>query len=292
MDHKTKAAKLNELYSTDSRIKDFILKFFNTRKGVRCVAFQYAPDKTFWRYFYPKAKKLGTLNEKNFQERMNLATEAGAATFFYEYIFDEIVLMYGTKNYIYETDDKGQYILDDSGRTIEKILHNDRIIGSTITIDVDAPRDKLGYRINMFNRKYYDDFMYAKYRIEKTLDNLGIKYNIVFSGNGIYFVLKSMFFDEKGYTLPEFRETRANLLNDIQPLMGYLRPTIDLLDLGWANYHKIPWTFHETRPRFTIPLPSGYIDWKWLNTVTDIGYVTDQNIINEILEQSEWKWIY
>lgn len=295
MDHLSKAAKLNELYSTDSRIKDFILKFFKVRKGVRCVAFQYAPDKIFWRYRNPTTKGLGTLDNNNFQRRMDLATDAGVATFFYEYIFDEIVLMYPTKNFIYETDSKGQYILEDNGRTRVRILHNDRIIGSSITIDVDAPRNKLGYRINMLDRKYYEDFMYVKYRIEKALDNLGVKYNIVFSGNGIYFILKSIFLDEDEYTLQEFQETKWNLLVDIQPLTtskNCPRPMIDLGDISWASYHKIPWTFHESRPRLTIPLSPGYIDWKWLNTVTDIGYVTDQNIINEILKQAEWKWIY
>lgn len=305
MDNIIKYQKILQLYKSDQRVVDFIINFFKVRRGVRCVAFQDKTIGTYYRYGHNNQKTLTTLTSDNFIQKQESAK--GLATFFYEYIFARIVMNANARHFTYKTDpDTGKYVIDKDGKLVIEIIHNDHIIGSSITLDIDAPRNIQGYKIDCLDKKYYEDFMYTKYKIERSLDTLNIQYNWMFSGNGFYCIIESMYFDEDNYeSLQIFRKTKRNLINDIQPLTNQFkklkidgrvkqisippfRPIIDINDKGWANYHKIPFTFHERKPRMTIPLSKGYIERDWLKLVIDIAYTTEYDVVTDILNKCGW----
>jgi hypothetical protein len=296
---------ITELYRRDERVKNFILSFFKTRRGVRCSCFQDKSRGVHYRYFYNEQKALGKLTFDNFWDRVGNAK--GMAIFFYEYIFDEWATDPGVNHWEYVIDDNGDIVVDNKGKPKVRIFHNDSIIGSSIVFEIDAPsvpsvdKDdrveemKNSGKIDFFDSRYYEEFMWVKARVEQKLDMLGAKYNCLFSGNGIYIIVETAYFDEiENMNLYKMRKTKQNMFSQIQPFppdsnkKGH--PVIDLRDIGWALYFKVPFSFHETRDRMVIPISKGYINREWLDRVTDMNYeyaMTKENI-DDILGKCGW----
>lgn len=274
-----------QLYKSDQRVVDFITQFFKVRRGVRCVSFQNRLTKTFWRYGYHKQKALTTLTTDNFMQKQESAK--GLATFFYEPIFDPIVMNPGVVHYKYMTDtNTGKYIRDKKGKPKLEILHNQKVIGLSMIFEIDCPASKTGSKLNMFDTKMYDEVMELKLHVEKELDDVETEYGEIFSGNGFYFKTKIFYCDEEEMNYQELRDIRQDIIDDMQLFVNTEDkpyPVIDSRDLGWANYFKIPFTFHEIKDILTIPVQKGYIDREWLYNATNLNLdstLSKENITN------------
>jgi hypothetical protein len=295
MNNIMKYQKLTELYRRDERVRDFILDFFKTRKGIRCVSFQDKTRGIHFRYGWNEQKALSGLDIENFWMRERNAN--GMAMFFYEYIFDPYVTDPQYNHWVYVKGSDGNVVTYSNGRKKIAILHDYYIIGSSIVFEIDAPQTKNGSgsgdKVDIFDPKYYPLFMWVKKRVEQELDRKGVIYNSLFSGNGIYIICESAFFNEiEDMNLVKFRETKHNMFEKIQPFgVRGNNPSIDTRDIGWATYYKTPFTFHETRDRMVIPISRGYINKEWLDHVTNINteYVTSEANISDILKRCEWE---
>lgn len=294
MNNLDKWKKMTDLYRKDERVRDFILNFFQTRKGIRCACFQDGTRGIYWRFGWNEQKALTGIDIENFWRRIGAAK--GLAIFFYTYIFDDIVTDPGIYHWEYEKNNKGEYILKADGSKKVIILHDYDVIGGNIAFDIDIPHIKGVNRKNdFFNKKWYEEIMWVKCRVEQIFDRMGVKYNCIFSGNGIYLVTESTFFDELksqglDMDLSKFKRTSVNMREKMQPFPGGGHPVIDLRDIGWATYLKIPWTFHESRNRMSIPISKGYIYRNWLQTVTNLNekYTLSKANIDDILERCKW----
>lgn len=314
MNNIVKYQKLTELYRRDDRVRDFIIDFFKTKKdkndkvSVRCVSFQDKVRGLHYRYGWNEQKALVGLDIENFWKRVGSAK--GMAMFFYEYLFDPYVTDSEYNHWEYVRESDGNIVIDSNGKRKIRILHNYDIIGSSIVFEIDAPSDKengggsgySGNKIDIFDKKYYSLFMWTKKRVEQKLELLGARYNCLFSGNGIYIIIESAFFNEfENMDLIKFRKIKQYMFEDIQPFVtknmrgsgGH--PIIDLRDIGWATYFKVPFTFHETRDRMVIPIGKGHIDREWLDHVTNFNgadeydIISDENI-SDILKNCEWEF--
>jgi len=296
MHNTQKYEKIMEIYRKDERVRNFILEFFKTRKGVRCISFQDKLRSAYWRYGWNEQKALTGLNIENFWNRIGDAK--GLTSFFYGYIFDDVVTNPNVYHWEYVKDDNGDILVDNHGKKKIKILHDYDIIGDSIVFEIDAPKAKKGHyniggKVDIFDKNYYSLFMWVKTKVEQELDRLGIKYNCLFSGNGIYIIIQSIYFEEHNIDLEKMRNIKQNMFEKVQPFVVNKKssvPAIDIRDIGWALYFKSPFTFHEIADRMVIPVSKGYINREWLDNATDINskYVISSDNITDILKRCKW----
>lgn len=275
MDNIAKHNKMMDLYKSNNGVEDWILKFYSVRRPgvVRTRAFQDKTRRIYYRYGWALQENLAGLTKGNFLQQIN---NAKVALFFYEYLFNKKVLAFDA------TKDK----------------HNDNIVGTTMTFEIDVPFKGAG--VDLFSNRYWDDFNYQKYVIEKELEKGGEEWNCIFSGNGAYIVSQSRYMDEEDINgLQELRDIRKTIIEKLSLVSSgrWGRPVIDSRDLGWANYFKAPFTYHETRDRFTFPIKKGNIDRKWLQDMCDINNICGDDTdskgkIAEILRECKWKSIW
>lgn len=170
-------------------------------------------------------------------------------------------------------------------------LENNRC-GINAVIDLDTPDDptvNIAKRLTFFD--HIEEFNNVINKIDKKLEDEGQEYNLMFSGNGIYFILN-------GYYEDNFLVYRDNFVNTIDYLKengleNKLRVHIDNKSAAWSVYTKIPFTFHDKRNRISIPLPKGEIDKNWLDEASNPDNIMkDYNIINEIIKKAKWKKIW
>lgn len=261
--------KMMELYKNDNRVVNWILQFFDVKRQgvVRARAFQDKTRRIYYRYGWALQENLVGLEKTYFLQQVD---NAKAAIFYYEYIFNNRVSQWDVK----------------------KESHNDNIVGITMTFEIDVPIKG----VNIFSDRYWDDFMFQKYKIEKELERQGEEWNCLFSGNGIYIICESRYIDEEGIRkLQELRDIRKRIIDRLTLTSSnggiFGRPVIDARDLGWANYFKAPFTYHETIDRFTFPIKKGNIDRKWLQSICDINSIDKDKII-EILNECKWRKIW
>lgn len=181
----------------------------------------------------------------------------------------------------------------------------DNVCGLNLIIELDAPYDSLergAKRLNFFD--FIDEFNRCVNIIGKYLDDVGEEYNIMFSGNGIYIMLEGFYEID---SLLDYKENFIRLMDNIKEdnseLDNPIKVHIDNKSCPWNDYFKIPFTFHEKRPRISIPLSKDEIDGKWLNEVSDISniFVRDNfydcdnfcyDVINEVISKCEWRKIW
>lgn len=272
MENLTKHTKMLNLYRNDDRVKEFILKFFNVRTGIRARAFQDKSKKLYYRYGWKGQENLVPLTGAYFFQQIE---NAKAAIFFYEYLFDDRV----TKRDI---------------KKDEIVGHNDKITGATFVFEIDMPRDEDNKKYDFFD--HFSKIMVVKRRVEIELKQRKIEYNCVFSGNGIYIIIESLYLKDVNkdvYWLRGLRRSYVKMLNRVTYVTKPI-PVVDDRELGWANYFKIPFTFHESRDRMTIPISKGYIDKEWLDKATNLSndYCMTKENITDIIQKSKWVKIW
>ena len=272
-------SKMVEYYRQNEQVKNFIIKFFKVRKGFRARVIQnYAEDKIVRYQGYHK--HIGTVDTDNFWDQMDIS----GTLFFYEMIFNK------------ERADR---------RNIgsHKLKLELSTIGSSTVFDIDAPSVD-GHKVDFF--EIWEEFDHAKAIVEKELQELGIKYNCMFSGNGIYVICQSMYFDEMkimkdlddDFTKMDlYNDTITRMILDINKKleMDGLKVGIDSSGKHWAKYHKVPFTYQHYRERISIPIERGKIWIEQLKCASNANNffkgIALANI-NSITLNADWKNIW
>lgn len=282
--------RMVEYYKQNDQVKNFIIKFFKVRKGIRARVIQdYTTKGKVIRYYW-LTNNLATIDDNNFWYE----TDKKGTLFFYEMIFDERTagkmlgnLPFKSKSGIYYGD--------------HKLRLESSAIGASTVFDIDAPNVD-NRKVNFFD--IWEEFDQTKAIIEQELQELGINFNCMFSGNGIYVICESMYFDEiekmKGIEkdfakMDMYNDSIDAIIKDINKKleMDGLKVGIDSIAKHWAKYQKVPFTYQPYRERISIPIPKGKIDINWLKQVSDAKIFLDSNnVANSAIKIADWKDIW
>ena len=308
------------LYSVPE-IRDFITEFFTIRKGNRCRICDI--NKNTGRK-YPLYKDTNTTtndwetiwNLVPIKDNLNKELLRGMSHFLV-HIFDDAVV-----NGSFTNKYKNYKSLNiEHTKALWKDYTFDHCIGTSYVIDMDSPRlnpaSAEGGKHNFFESNVISDFNESTSLISQALKDYGIKYNCIFSGNGFYFVLESYYANENlnDMTIQEYEEILKlkleSIKSDINKIHNY--PNVDksvygvqieAVGQGWSRYYKMPFAFHNSHQRISIPLNNnqiGNIDQDWLNDSTyipniikyeDNNYIIDTGIIRDIISKAKWSKIW
>lgn len=264
-------------FYTQSKAFKFINDYFNVKKGTRMLIghikdmYKFKKDPTYRLYQHPECRYI---------------TLPDIITNKYEAL----------KNYwcnhtsIY-TFDKNLFEYHNEKITLN--LARTAAIGINAVIELDSPDDPnsdKAKRLSFFD--YINEFNIAISHIDKTLTNLTTDYNLMFSGNGIYIILEGYYEDN----LEDYKENFINLLDTLkekEELGDKLKVHIDNWKAPWNDYFKIPFTFHDSRKRISIPLPKKELDGEWINRVSNSdNIINDYNTIDEIIQKANWRKLW
>ncbi len=249
---------------------EFIKNYFNVKKGVRCIAGHYKE--------YPKRGRCQYEYQNN---KTRMITIPHIDTKKYTSLID-----FNCVHSFMRTFDKSVLEWMD----IKTYLHFIRTssVGINAILEIDTPYisiEEKSPRVDFF--ECTNDINNTINTIDKKLEEIGENYNMLFSGNGLYIILE-------GYYEDNFLEYKDNFINLFENLQkdGFGNPLkihIDNKLAPWNDYMKIPFTFHERKPRITVPLPKGDIDVEWLKRVSNINNImNDYSIISEIIKKANW----
>lgn len=206
----------------NAEAREFMRDYFKSERGVKCrVGFMWRYSDKWYPVGYPYHKQgMSGLLERDF---MNFRTIHS-----FNYIWNESVLV------------------TDSWNTVR-----DSIVGVSLVMDVDSPDDKNGGRLDCLeNNKAVDKFEEIRLKVRDELIDCdeweGVK--MMFSGNGIYFVLKDVF---EG--IEEAVQGFLGLCDDVNSQVS--EPLIDSKNVFIPNkFNKVPFTLHYKYDRLAIPL--------------------------------------
>lgn len=260
----------------NSNAFDFINDFFDVQKGVRYVV-----------------GHVENRVERNRQPTYRLWKNETCKPIRFLPVFDEndslLIDYYCNHTYIYTFKDHK----DKCFPNIDRIkMFEDYELGINAFLDLDMPEDPEGKnakRLNFFD--HIDEFNVVLSKIDKILKKNGEKYNLMFSGNGIYVLFQGYYEDN----LDEYVENMKNLIDHLKESELGDKSKVHVCNTRapWNDYHKLPFTFHETRPRMSLPLKKGKLDGEWLNRVSNVNNVMkDYNIINEIIKKCRWEKLW
>ncbi len=262
-------------FYTKSEALDFIKKYFNVKKGVRCVACHYReyPKKGRHQYehFENKVRMITIPHIKN--EIPNILTDFNCVHSFMRIFRKSVLEWMDIKDYL-------------------PTIRNSSI-GMNAILEIDTPYVSLeekSPRIDFFD--CINDINNTIKIIDKELENINEKYNMMFSGNGLYFILEGYYNED---TFMDYKENFINLFENMQKngLGDKLKVHIDNKLAPWNDYMKIPFTFHERKPRITVPLPKGDIDTEWLKRVSHTtNIMNNYTIISEIIKTANWEKLW
>lgn len=306
--------KMVDFYMKDPDVKKFILDFFKLKNkekegkrggGVRSRTIHNMRDG--WApYIYGMPKEMGIcftdINKTNFWFQMGMP----GTMHFREWIYDDIVK------------------ICDPGKT-EGYEFEEYRIGISLVLDIDAPTvivSETGYagygtsgaggvsvtekKVDFFDEIYFDDFNRAKILVEKEVEELGLDFNCMFSGNGVYLILESIYPKK----IEELRTMgKIDEINNYWDVMYASCIKINIFDINiileeegilcrlderwkaWSLYHKSPWTYHGKLDRLSIPIERGKMDRDWMNLNTDLNRL-DEIDTKEIIRKAKWKEIW
>jgi hypothetical protein len=255
-------------------VTDFILSFFEleNKKGARCrVWTKELEDGKQILARYGRNQKLISLGKENIMKQLF----EGHTTYFYEFIFDSSGI----------------------GNAFTKMQKKKQIIGISPVMDIDAPSiyenegTKNEYvigRESMFD--YIDDFNNTIGIIENELKEVEIEWNMSSSGNGIYIIGKP-FYSENQEEIYKYADKFVEIIDDVNHVKENKLEIHDNAK-AWSYYYKIPFSFHVNRQRISIPLRKGKLDEQWLDKMTDIRNLSNnncKNFVGEILNKAQWK---
>lgn len=263
-----------------SGVLNFIENFFDVKKGIRCVV---GHEKDMYRLKHEPSYRLW----ENGKCRGYTLPDPISRKY-------DILRDYWCVHSLMYTFDKSVLTWNDASNS--KSMFRDRRVGLNAVIELDSPDDPSSdkaKRLTFFDHIAEFDSVISK--IDKILENETTEYNLMFSGNGIYVMLEGYYGED---LLEEgcFKQNFSNLLDTLKEKEGLgdkMRVHVDNAKAPWNDYFKICFTFHETRPRISIPLPKGKLDGKWIDKVSNVNNVmNDYSIIDEIIKKAEWKKIW
>lgn len=264
----------------ESDVKQFIDNFFDVKKGVRCIA---GHEKDMYRLKHQPSYRIW---ENNQCRAITIHDPISKK-------YDALVDYWCNHTFMYTFD---KSILDWNDGLNSIPMFRDNRIGLNAVIDLDSPDDpgsNYAKRLTFFD--YIDDFNNVINRIDKFLGDYTTDYNLQFSGNGIYINLEGYYGDD---ILEEdcARDMFINLLDNLREKQGLdnkLKVHVDNAGAPWNDFFKLPFTFHETKSRVSIPLPKGELDGEWINRVSNVNNITtDKSIVNEIIKKAKWDKIW
>ena len=260
----------------NSGVLKFIDEYFNVKKGARCIVghvkdmYALTRQPTYRIYKDNKCRVL-TIPDSLTHNHMSLLDYWTVHS--YMYVFDKRVLEW--------TDLENR-----------KDIMKESLVGINAVIELDSPEDKnsdKAKRTSFFD--YVHHFNEAINIIDKRLTELGEDYNLMFSGNGIYLLLEGYYGDNLNDYVDNFINLNDNLREN--GLGDNLKVHVDNRAAPWNDYFKCPFTFHEKRPRMSIPLPKGELDENWIRFVSYTENITyDYDIVNEIIKKSGWRKLW
>lgn len=301
------------LYSNKDIVK-FILDFFRVRKGVRCRT-RFNNRKMPFNY-----EDYGDNLEHH---RFNLVTIDGSniipelrygLSHFLQHIYNKEVLT--------DAEEEVDTLLKKYGidrkdikkrRPIVKKIMESHYIGINNVIDIDSPyiNENTTERTDFFDSKVIGHFNEATRLVAKELDEVGEPYNCEFSGNGFYFITESYYPDEylnrNHSTLFAYKQKMKRICDEVDYMLWEKNIPIEIKfkKEGWSRFNKIPFAFHDSKARISIPLGKehiGNIDAKWLDEHTSIeniiiinkdeGYVISDDLINEVIRTCRWEKLW
>lgn len=276
-----------EFYKRNPEVVKFILDFFKLKKGKKGVRSRVIHNMREGRapVIYCEYGKIcfTDINENNFWKQMSIP----GTVHFREWAYDETVRKVDS-------------------RKIEGYEFEEYRIGISVVLDIDAPTVVFNgqeVKVPFFEDIYFDDFQMAKRIVEKELDEMRLEYNCLFSGNGIYLIIESEYPKD---TDDMFRPGMTNYLNYFWDVLYVSKIRTNIVDINrileengvlcsidprwkaWSVYHKIPFTYHGSKDRLSIPLSRGDMDKDWMNYVTDIKNLDNINVI-EIIKRANWR---
>lgn len=259
-------------YRKKPEIFKFVENFFGLKKGLRSMAIQarwtkYPPI----RYIPANTKNMLTFNEVSYDQlQLMIGQIHFLECIFSEKIKDKELI----KNLFANLPPKSKPF----------IVFNPLIIGMSPCIEIDVKTDFF---------KSYNQTMYLKNLIETSIDDMGFKYNSSFSGNGIYTIMESYYFDERDDNYIDMFETIKTFMEDINKKMkkkfNKSKANIDDKLCFWAKYFKAPFTYSKPN-RISLPLSNGEINKKWLISMCKIEELDIH--FEEIIKESNWEKIW
>lgn len=180
------------------------------------------------------------------------------------------------------------------------MIFNKYILGFGVIFDIDAPKslESIVGKANMFDDKWYNEFITVKKETEKEIDKiLKLKYVCSTTGNGFNIICEPYWFDERDDNLYDFINTINDIVGDInisvENKVSGVR--IDEKIMDWSMYKKMPFTYHAKWNRITLPVSRGEIEKDWLSKISDIDNFlkNESDSINEVIQRSKWekyKW--
>lgn len=296
-------------FYNDSGALDFIKNYFDVKKGFRCIAghemnmyeLNHQPVYRVW-----KDNKCRAFTLPDYITKKYTVLIAYGCVHSFIYAFNESALKW-------------------NDAINSRPLFIDNRIGLNPTIELDTPDDPTSNkarRLTFFD--YIDEFNEAISIIDNlfkeieenacniTGETCNLEYNLQFSGNGIYIHLEGCYDDnffieetKSSERLGEWTIRTSEIVDNFVNILDTLKYERGLGDKDkvhvcnskapWNDYFKIPFTFHETRPRISIPLPNEKLDSKYIdrasntiNIFNDINY----SLTKEIIEKCIWKKIW
>lgn len=177
------------------------------------------------------------------------------------------------------------------------MLFNKYVLGIGIVFDIDSPKEleKTYGKANMFEEKWYNEFMIMKDEAEKLSSQIGLKSVSSTTGNGFNITCEPYWFDERNDNFDDFRITISNGIENINVSHDDIGVRIDEKITDWSMFKKMPFTYHAKWNRITLPVNKGNLDREWLMNISDIdNFIKNENEnLNEVIERSKWneyKW--
>ena len=268
---KTLHKKRSDFYNK-SNAMNFIKDYFDVKEGIRCVI---GHEKN---YLMPTYRIWN-----NNKIKSNCRPMLGDS-------LDKYLKKYNCNHtfiYTYKKEIDNWYPKTDKIK-----MYENNVVGMNQVIDLDMPDDIEGEkcrRQNFFDR--VDEFNHVIDTVGGRLNDFGEEYQLMFSGNGIYMLLQG-YYEEN---LDDYRNNIINLIDHLKETDLGDKSKVHICNKGapWNRYYKLPFVFHETRPRMSVPLCNGKIDGEWLDRVSNVDNVlNDYTIVDEIIEKCRWNKIW
>ena len=177
------------------------------------------------------------------------------------------------------------------------MVFNKYVLGVGIVFDIDSPKEleKTHGKANMFEEKWYEEFMTMKNEAEKLANQIELKCVSSTTGNGFNITCEPYWFDERNDNFDNFRETMRNGIENINVSHENIGVRIDEKITDWCMYKKMPFTYHAKWNRITLPVDKGKLDREWLLDISDIdNFIKNEpENLNEIIKKCKWdkyKW--
>jgi len=269
---KVNSSSLCKFYKNNPNAIKFITDFFVTDKGIRPRSYyKWKYNNKFYPMGYPSQfSQMININPKNYKSELRL----GKTQHFFVYIFDEGVTKLTTSAKI-----------DKCVIGFTPVIEIDSIdIGDTQErYDCFGSKSKLVIKhFNLVNQVVKDELA--------EIDEWN-KTKMLFSGNGIYYILETFYSSRK--KVDEYSSKLVEMMNDINVIAAKkkIKTLVDFTDtLPWNDFFKIPFTLHYKYDRLSIPLNKDEkISKQYLEKYSNIEYLTkNETETNYVIKNSGW----